>query len=318
MKSKLKIVLVMAALVILASCKKDKQAPITNKNAPAANAGVDQAFSVAPDSIILDGSASTDADGNIASYQWTRISGPVTMEIVNGSSAVTAVKEMYSARLQGGVYEFELTVRDNDGLVSTDRVTIIIDEKPVSVSVLEYGSNEPIEGAIIYLARTPNFYGPYTWNDVIITSDINGQASFAAERFIFGGTSKSEYWDYGMETFHGDDPSMAAQNIHTADSVTIWKIPQTTVTVHVQNTIATLTDHVFLNQWGTTTPGYINSAVCLRPNIDTTFELLVCGNMLNSFLVGGEPDGYGNFGYLLYQGNQFVAKNSNLVMNIVY
>ncbi len=44
---------------------------------PVANAGADQKTTIPKDSVMLDGSASTDQDGTIASYKWTKIAGPV-------------------------------------------------------------------------------------------------------------------------------------------------------------------------------------------------------------------------------------------------
>jgi RHS repeat-associated protein len=89
-------------------------------NAPVANAGADQTLLVGS-SAQLDGSGSSDVDGDLLTFQWTFVSRPA------GSSAVlsdpTAVKPFFVIDRPGN-YELRLTV--NDGLVDSapDNVTI--------------------------------------------------------------------------------------------------------------------------------------------------------------------------------------------------
>ncbi len=51
-------------------CKENKS--------PIADAGADRTITLPKDSVLLDGSASTDPDGSITSYKCTKIVGPVT------------------------------------------------------------------------------------------------------------------------------------------------------------------------------------------------------------------------------------------------
>ena len=57
---------------------------------PVANAGADQAITLPVNTVTLTGSGS-DSDGTIAGYQWTKISGPSSYNIVNPTSAVTTI-----------------------------------------------------------------------------------------------------------------------------------------------------------------------------------------------------------------------------------
>ena len=52
------------------------QPPVSNNIAPVAHAGADVAITLPTNTANLDGSASSDADGTIVSYQWTVLSGP--------------------------------------------------------------------------------------------------------------------------------------------------------------------------------------------------------------------------------------------------
>jgi PKD domain/Secretion system C-terminal sorting domain len=88
--------------------------------APVANAGIDQTITLPTNSVILSGSG-TDADGTIAAYAWTKISGPTAGTITNPTTAATAV-----TGLVAGVYRFELRVTDNNGATDTDTMQVTV------------------------------------------------------------------------------------------------------------------------------------------------------------------------------------------------
>jgi ribosomal protein L14 len=90
--------------------------------APAARITVDSIVLVLPlNSTSLNGSTSTDADGIIASYAWTQLSGPTTATITGGTTAIGQV-----SALTLGVYTFQLRVTDDDGASSTRAVKVIV------------------------------------------------------------------------------------------------------------------------------------------------------------------------------------------------
>jgi hypothetical protein len=86
---------------------------------PKAEAGPDQILKCGKSSI-LDGSASTDPDDGIASYQWTQTSGPpVILSDPTASSPTFTAPDQKKA-----VLIFGLTVTDYNGLKSTDTCTV--------------------------------------------------------------------------------------------------------------------------------------------------------------------------------------------------
>jgi PKD domain len=105
------------AIIIFATCKKTEEAPADKP--PVSKAGTDETIYVPTDSITLDGSASRDPDGNIIRYEWTKISGPDTFNILKPSAVRTKVMN-----LQSGTYKFQLKVTDSTGISALDTVQI--------------------------------------------------------------------------------------------------------------------------------------------------------------------------------------------------
>ena len=78
--------------------------------------------------VALNGTGSTDADGTIVSYAWTKVSGPATYTMVSPTGSTTAVNSLVA-----GTYTFQLIVTDNVGAASTP-ATITFTVNPAVVS----------------------------------------------------------------------------------------------------------------------------------------------------------------------------------------
>jgi len=89
---------------------------------PIANAGSDQ--SVLPDvTVTLDGTASSDPGGSIASYQWSQLSGPT---VTLSSSTVASPTFTSPMPLGDATLVFQLLVTDNLGATATDTVNVVV------------------------------------------------------------------------------------------------------------------------------------------------------------------------------------------------
>jgi hypothetical protein len=112
--------------MIFISCKKEMScegcAGDNNNKPPIAVAGSDQLITLPTDSVLLDGRTSSDPDGRISSYLWTKISGPVSLTIAKPSDSITRAKGLVT-----GTYQFELRVTDNGGLSAKDTMRVIVD-----------------------------------------------------------------------------------------------------------------------------------------------------------------------------------------------
>jgi 5-hydroxyisourate hydrolase-like protein (transthyretin family)/predicted esterase len=121
---------------------------------PTANAGANQTITLPTNSATLTGSGS-DPDGTIASYAWTKISGPAGGTITSPTQASTTV-----TNLTEGTYTFRLTVTDNGGATATSDVTITVNA----------ATTPPVSGIKIEAEDYINMSGIGTEG----TSDIGG------------------------------------------------------------------------------------------------------------------------------------------------
>jgi len=98
--------------------------------APIADGGADLTID-AGQAVTLDASNSMDPNGDPISFSWRQVEGPSVV-----------LDELFSLRLEFlpplvGTYEFELTVTDDKGLKSTDKVTVVVVESAKFVPTID-------------------------------------------------------------------------------------------------------------------------------------------------------------------------------------
>jgi len=104
--------------------------PVVPNQAPVANAGSAITISLPQNSTTLSGASSFDADGTIASFAWTQVSGP-SSSVMTGTNTGTATV----SGLITGVYTFQLTVTDNNNATDNDQVVVTVNPAPVKVNI---------------------------------------------------------------------------------------------------------------------------------------------------------------------------------------
>jgi hypothetical protein len=198
---------------------------------PAANAGNDRV--VAPGSAVsLDGSASSDSNGTIATYAWTQTGGTA----VALASASTATPS-FTAPDAAGSMTFQLTVTDNGGASHSDTMTVTVNAIPVAnagadqtvsagAAVSLGGSATDTDGSIVSYAWTQTS-GP----TVTLSNADSATATFtapgAAATLVFGLTATDDRGAMHADsatvtvTAIGDPPSAPAIGRHPNNPVAL-------------------------------------------------------------------------------------------------
>jgi gliding motility-associated-like protein len=104
-------------------------------NPPICNAGGNLLITLPANSAILNGSG-IDSDGSIASYAWSRISGPASFTIADDATANATVSNLIE-----GTYQFRLLVVDNDGAIGLNTMTLVVKPKTNLPPVVSVGSD---------------------------------------------------------------------------------------------------------------------------------------------------------------------------------
>ena len=92
---------------------------------PVSNAGPDQSITLPVNSVALNGTGSTDPDGTIIGFTWTKVAGPVAGTICNPATSSTTV-----TGLTAGVYTFELSIVDDSSAIDRDTVIVTVFPAP--------------------------------------------------------------------------------------------------------------------------------------------------------------------------------------------
>lgn len=106
----------------------DVTVTVQANQAPTAGAGGDQ--QVAAGAVVALSGTGSDADGTVAAYAWTQLSGPA----VTLSNAATQ-NASFTAPATAATLVFELTVTDDDGATGSDQITVTVVAGGANVSV---------------------------------------------------------------------------------------------------------------------------------------------------------------------------------------
>ena len=115
---------------------------ITVKSAPnqdpVADAGPNRTLTLPTNSIVLNGSG-TDPDGKIASYTWTKVSGPTGIIMDDQNTAKLKLSDLVE-----GKYVFRITVTDDRGAKDNDDIQLVVNPKTNEPPVANAGPNKNI------------------------------------------------------------------------------------------------------------------------------------------------------------------------------
>ncbi|MEP6555000.1 MAG: hypothetical protein ABJB11_15725, partial [Ferruginibacter sp.] len=128
---------------------------------PKANAGSDIVITFPTLSTVLSGSGS-DVDGTITSYTWDYVSGPLNFLLALPTSASTILSGLIP-----GVYEYQLTVKDDRGATSSDKVKVTVNLSASNKSPIVNGGADK---TLILPSNNLTLYGSGSDPDGVVKS----------------------------------------------------------------------------------------------------------------------------------------------------
>lgn len=218
---------------------------------PLAVAGDEQTITLPQNSAVLDGSASSMVQGNIISYEWSKVSGPTGMTILSPDNAITHI-----IGLREGEYLFELRITAENGLSSVDNVKVIVTaapEPPVANAGLAMSIMLPEDSVLLdggnSSASEGNAIVSYQWTKVSgpegeVFSNSNGESTWVS------GLVAGAY-QFKLEVVDNNGRDAAA-----TVNVTVNAAPPPPVAVAGNNVVITLpVDSVVLDGTKSQAPG---------------------------------------------------------------
>jgi hypothetical protein len=135
-----------------------KSSSSTN-TAPIARAGSDRVVRLPTSSISISGSG-YDSDGTISSYSWTKVSGAYCT-ITDANRSMVKL-----SGLKAGTYVFKLTVKDNDGAIGSDQVTVVVDAPPTVYAGSDRTVTLPISSLTLTATASDSdgYIAKYQWS----------------------------------------------------------------------------------------------------------------------------------------------------------
>ncbi|CAH7048188.1 Chitinase A [Vibrio chagasii] len=195
--------------------------PVNKK--PTASAGADQSVE-GPASVSLDGSASKDSDGIIASYAWSQVSGTaVTLTNANAAVASFDVVEV----TQQETLTFSLTVTDNEGATSTDTVVVTVNPKdagPVNTAPVAVVTTpaEVNAGDVVVVDASASSDADqdtltFTWD---VPAGIDATVQGASVSFVAAEYTQDTVLNFSVTVSDGTDTSVAVASVKVLKKTT--------------------------------------------------------------------------------------------------
>jgi len=258
---------------------------------PVATAGTDKSITLPTNGTSLTGSGS-DADGTIASYQWTKISGPAAYNIVNPASPVTDVSGLVQ-----GIYQFQLTVKDNKGDTGSAVMQINViaaanipptasagPDKSTTLpvnSVSLNGSGNDADGNIVSYQWT-KISGPSTFTIVTANAASTDVTNLVEGTYQFQLTVKDNKGDAGASTVHVIVNKATTNNVVTTGVAPVASAGNDTTLIFPDNSVT-------LEGTGTTSDGSIESwqwSQVSGPSASTISSANTASTVVNNLVEG--------------------------------
>jgi hypothetical protein len=146
----------------------------TSNLAPIARVGFTSTTIALPtNSVYVNGIGSSDSDGSIVAYNWSKISGPASAYIAAPNAAYTIINSLVA-----GTYVFRFSIRDNDGAISYKDVSVVVKSSTTSQANNRIDVAESISQPTVVVEKLSVYPNPASNNlNLQISSEHTGKST---------------------------------------------------------------------------------------------------------------------------------------------
>jgi hypothetical protein len=269
--------------------------------APIANAGSNQTVT-SGDSVTLNGTASRDSDGTLASYTWTQTAGTPSVTLTGGTTSQPTFPAPTVANAT--TLTFSLVVTDNRGATSPAS-TVNVTVNPLNVApTANAGSNHTVTSGVTVTLNGSASSDPdgsiasYTWTQTAGTPAVTlANGSTAQPTFVAPTVAAASTLTFSLVV----NDNLGAPSPAATVSVTVNPAPAGNVNVTGQVQFARV-------PFATSSPNGLNYAAPVqKPSRGVMVEALAAGT--TTVLAAGATDDTGNYSLT-------VANNTSITIRV--
>ena len=257
-----------------------KENPFIENKVPKASAGTASSITLPVDTATLSGTG-TDADGSVAAYLWSQLSGPSATVITNPASPSTLIKFGDAGR-----YVFQLAVTDNKGATGVDTTSVLVNPAVIKTFTAQPSNN------------TDEF--------MMINDNGQNQSGYGSLEIAVTAWTKAGFPYTNRELLKFDISSIPATATIISANLFLYSYPSPTVTGNGQDanygSNNTMLVQQVISNWSPASTGWFNQPQTTTANqiaVPSTTQSMLDLNMDVTNMISVMVKNNTNYGFLL-------------------